>query len=211
MSTDQLKKVVADKTAKCEYDVNAVRELLRHYQTADPTAFDWSLVANTLLLARTFQLVHNNDFSLLCCLVGDQYHSTPEMRWLLAIDDIMATGKFDKLWAHLEECTTSGDIAGSLKEFYTKNKVAINQLFVRSILLSVSVATVEVEASVILAFTNAKSTSELAASPAAKGIVEKATDKSIVFVKNDANTPPAAAAPRTLITSDVAALAKTIA
>ena len=207
-SVDQLKKTVADKVAKCEYDLTATRELLRHYQTAEPLAFDWSLVANALLLARASQLTQNNDFSLLCCLVGDQFHSTPEMKYLQAIDDILANGKFNKLWAQLEDFS---GVADSLKEYYTKNKSALNQLFLRSILLAVSISTVEVEASVILAFTNANSTAELGSSPAAKGIIEKVSDKSVIFVKNDANTPPAAAAPRTLNTSDVAALAKTIA
>lgn len=205
--SDALKKALAEKVQKAQYDREATRALLRHQQTAETESFDWSLVSSALLLARINQNTFENDFSLFCCLVAESYHGTPEMRFLFTLDDLLAAGKFQQAWAHLANLT---EVGAPFKEFCTKNKAAIDASLLRSILVSLAVTFSEVETAIVLAFTNVKNAAELAANPAAKGLIEKATDASITFVKNDGNQPPAAAAPRSLVTTDVAALAKTI-
>jgi hypothetical protein len=127
------------------------------------------------------------------------------MKWLFVLDDLISAAQFQKVWAHL-----SGDFGGnaSIAAFYNKSKASLNAALTRKIILSLAMTFTELETSLVLPLVNVKSASELAT--LGKGLIEKATDASVTFVKNDANCPPAAAAPRVLNTEDVANLTKTI-
>lgn len=204
---DALKKALSDKVQKVQYDREATRALLRHQQTADTASFDWGLVSSALLLARINQNIFENDFALFCCLIAESYHATPEMKFLFGLDDLLSTGKFQQVWPHLANLS---EVGPAFKEFCTKNKAGIDASIIRSILVSLAVTFAEIETATVLAFTNVKSAAELAALPAAKGLVVKATDATVSFAKNGGNEPQPAGAPRTLTTDDVAALIKTI-
>ena len=201
-----LKAAVIDKNSKAASDTDAARALLRCYQLESPGAFDWDVVAAALLLARVHQASFANDFALLCCLVPDAQHATSEMKWLFALDDALAMGKFPRVWVLLRELSATN--CASLHAAYAAQKGPIEGALRRNIIFAIASAFTQLETSTVLAFANAASVAELATM--GKGIIEKADDKLVTFSKTDANHPPPAAAPRTLQTSDVAALTKAL-
>lgn len=203
---DAMVKKVTESVKALSFDRAAVSELLRYYQIHRPSAFNWPLVSCALLVARLQQATFENDFMLLACLVADAHHQTNEMKWLCALDDALSSGKFVRVWPLLEELAHSK--FPMLSDLYVANRKKIDDGLRRSVLCALAMPLSSVDTASLLAMTGAKKIEELA--EVSKGIIEKSSDKEVVFVRSDANHPPTPQGPRALVTADVAALAKAI-
>jgi hypothetical protein len=202
----KVRAAAAERLGRAEYDRELMLSLLRDNQRCLPSEADWALVAPALLLARVHQATFDNDFALLCCLASEQQHATPEMRWLQRFDDCLSTAKFQFAWPLLADLAASA-ASTPLGAYYAKHKARVDEALVRSVLAAVALTFSQLETAAVISFTNVK-VADL--ERVGKGIVAKATDALVTFVSSDANQPPASAAPRTMTTADVAALAKTI-